>query len=90
MYFTDDSLFPENMQPTIITAAPYGPEWLPGDVEDLPRQLRRPGAGGGRLLQRRRDDAARPRARSEDRPGLEQLRPVQRAPRHACARRCRR
>ena len=36
MYFTDDSLFPENMQPTIITAAPYGPEWLPGDVEDLP------------------------------------------------------
>ena len=36
MYFTDDSLFPENMQPTIITAAPYGPEWMPGDVEDLP------------------------------------------------------
>src|SRR5262249_9136255 len=36
VYFTDDSLFPENMQPTIITAAPYGPEWLPGDVEDLP------------------------------------------------------
>jgi hypothetical protein len=36
MYFTDDSLFPENMQPTIITAAPYGPEWLPGDVDDLP------------------------------------------------------
>jgi uncharacterized protein (DUF849 family) len=36
MYFTDDSLFPENMAPTIITAAPYGPEWLPGDVEDLP------------------------------------------------------
>ena len=36
MYFTDDSLFPENMQPTIITAAPYGPEWLPGDVADLP------------------------------------------------------
>lgn len=36
MYYTDDSLFPENMHPTIITAAPYGPEWLPGDVEDLP------------------------------------------------------
>ena len=36
MYFTDDSLFPESMQPTIITAAPYGPEWLPGDVEDIP------------------------------------------------------
>jgi uncharacterized protein (DUF849 family) len=36
MYFTDDSLFPENMQPLIITAAPYGPEWLPGDVDELP------------------------------------------------------
>ncbi len=36
MYFTDDSLFPENMQPLIITAAPYGPEWLPGDISDLP------------------------------------------------------
>jgi len=36
MYFTDDSLFPENMQPLIITAAPYGPEWLPGDTDDLP------------------------------------------------------
>jgi uncharacterized protein (DUF849 family) len=36
MYFTDDSLFPELMQPTIITAAPYGPEWLPGDAKDLP------------------------------------------------------
>ena len=36
MYFTEDSLFPETMQPLIITAAPYGPEWLPGDVEDLP------------------------------------------------------
>ncbi|WP_228061385.1 3-keto-5-aminohexanoate cleavage protein [[Phormidium] sp. LEGE 05292] len=36
MYFTDDSLFPENMQPLIITAAPFGPEWLPGDVEDIP------------------------------------------------------
>ena len=35
MYFTDNSLFPENMQPLIITAAPYGPEWLPGDA-DIP------------------------------------------------------
>ena len=24
MYFTDDSLFPENMKSLIITAAPYG------------------------------------------------------------------
>lgn len=36
MYFTDDSLFPENMQPLIITAAPYGPEWLPQDSDDIP------------------------------------------------------
>jgi uncharacterized protein (DUF849 family) len=35
MYFTDDSLFPENMQPAIITAAPFGPEWLPADC-DIP------------------------------------------------------
>jgi uncharacterized protein (DUF849 family) len=35
VYFTDDSLFPENMQPVIITAAPFGPEWLPGDC-DIP------------------------------------------------------
>jgi uncharacterized protein (DUF849 family) len=35
MYFTDDSILPENMQPLIITAAPYGPEWLPGDA-DIP------------------------------------------------------
>ena len=33
MYFIDDSLFPENMQPLIITAAPFGPEWLPGDCD---------------------------------------------------------
>ncbi len=33
MYFTDDSLFPENMDPLIITAAPFGPEWLPGDCD---------------------------------------------------------
>lgn len=35
MYFTDDALFPENMQPLIITAAPYGPAWLPGDASDI-------------------------------------------------------
>ena len=35
MYFTNDSLFPENMQPLIITVAPFGPEWLPRDC-DLP------------------------------------------------------
>jgi uncharacterized protein (DUF849 family) len=36
MYYTDDSLYPENMQPLIICAAPYGPQWLPGDTTDLP------------------------------------------------------
>ncbi len=35
MYFNDDSLYPENMQPLIITAAPYGPAWIPGDA-DIP------------------------------------------------------
>ena len=28
-YFTDDSLLPENMAPLMITAAPYGPMWMP-------------------------------------------------------------
>jgi uncharacterized protein (DUF849 family) len=36
MYYTDDSLYPENMQPLIITAAPYGPAWIPGDASDIP------------------------------------------------------
>ena len=35
MYFTDDSLFPENMRPLVITAAPYAPSWLPGDAPDI-------------------------------------------------------
>ena len=37
MYYTDDALYPENQQPLIITAAPYGPAWLPSDFpEDIP------------------------------------------------------
>lgn len=36
MYYTDNSILPENMAPLIITAAPYGPAWLPGDASDLP------------------------------------------------------
>lgn len=36
MYYTDDSLYPENMQPLIICAAPFGPQWLPGDASDVP------------------------------------------------------
>ncbi|HEY5968393.1 MAG TPA: 3-keto-5-aminohexanoate cleavage protein [Chitinophagaceae bacterium] len=35
MRFTDDSLYPEKMAPLIITAAPYGPAWLPGDSKDI-------------------------------------------------------
>ena len=35
MYYTDDALYPENMKPLIITAAPYGPTWLPGDATDI-------------------------------------------------------
>ena len=36
MYFTDNSILPEYMEPLIITAAPYGPAWLPGDASDIP------------------------------------------------------
>jgi uncharacterized protein (DUF849 family) len=35
MYYTDDSILPEKMQPLIITVAPFGPQWLPGDA-DIP------------------------------------------------------
>jgi uncharacterized protein (DUF849 family) len=36
MYFTTDSLLPENQEPLIITAAPYGPQYLPSDYpEDI-------------------------------------------------------
>ncbi|MFZ6048557.1 3-keto-5-aminohexanoate cleavage protein [Pseudomonas sp. CR3202] len=37
MNFIDGSLFVENMEKLVITAAPYGPEWLPSDFpEDIP------------------------------------------------------
>ena len=37
MNFTDGSLWPENQQKLVITAAPYGPEWIPSDFpEDIP------------------------------------------------------
>ena len=35
MYYTDNSILPEYMAPLIITAAPYGPAWLPGDASDI-------------------------------------------------------
>jgi uncharacterized protein (DUF849 family) len=37
MYFLDGHLYPENQEKLIITAAPYGPEWIPEDYpEDIP------------------------------------------------------
>jgi uncharacterized protein (DUF849 family) len=37
MNFLDGSLYPENHQKLVITAAPYGPEWMPSDFpEDIP------------------------------------------------------
>jgi len=37
MNFLDGSLFPENQDKLVITAAPYGPEWVPSDFpEDIP------------------------------------------------------
>jgi uncharacterized protein (DUF849 family) len=36
MHFLDGSLFPENQPKLVITAAPYGPEWIPSDFpEDI-------------------------------------------------------
>ncbi len=36
MYFTQDSMLPENQEKLIITVAPYGPQWLPSDYpEDI-------------------------------------------------------
>ena len=36
MYFTDDSLLPENQEPLIVKAAPWGPQWMPSDYpEDI-------------------------------------------------------
>lgn len=37
MYFTQDSMLPENQEKLIITAACYGPQWMPSDYpEDIP------------------------------------------------------
>ena len=36
MNFLDGHLFPENQDKLVITAAPYGPEWIPSDFpEDI-------------------------------------------------------
>jgi uncharacterized protein (DUF849 family) len=40
MNFLDGHLFPENQDPLVITAAPYGPEWIPSDFpEDIPVKM---------------------------------------------------
>jgi uncharacterized protein (DUF849 family) len=40
MNFLDGSLFPENQDKLVITAAPYGPEWIPSDFpEDIPVKM---------------------------------------------------
>ncbi|NML45268.1 3-keto-5-aminohexanoate cleavage protein [Ramlibacter sp. G-1-2-2] len=36
MNFQDGSLYPENQEKLVITAAPYGPEWMP---EDFPEDI---------------------------------------------------
>jgi len=36
MQFLDDSLLPENQQPLVIQVAPYGPQYIPGDSDDIP------------------------------------------------------
>src|SRR5215471_15026677 len=36
MQFLDDSLLPENQPPLVIQVAPYGPQFLPGDSDDIP------------------------------------------------------
>ena len=35
MHFLDDSLLPENQQKLVIQVAPYGPQWIPGDSNDI-------------------------------------------------------
>ena len=36
MHFLDDSLLPENQPKLVIQVAPYGPQWMPGDSDDIP------------------------------------------------------
>lgn len=35
MHFLDDSLLPENQDELVIQVAPYGPQYLPGDADDI-------------------------------------------------------
>ncbi|OTG88760.1 3-keto-5-aminohexanoate cleavage protein [Acinetobacter sp. ANC 3832] len=36
MHFLDDSLLPENQEKLVIQVAPYGPQWIPSDSNDIP------------------------------------------------------
>jgi uncharacterized protein (DUF849 family) len=36
MHFMDDSLLPENQEKLVIQVAPYGPQWIPDDSDDIP------------------------------------------------------
>ena len=36
MHFLDDSLLPENQEKLVIQVAPYGPQWIPADSDDIP------------------------------------------------------
>ncbi|MES2016922.1 MAG: 3-keto-5-aminohexanoate cleavage protein [Pseudomonadota bacterium] len=35
MHFLDDALLPENQEKLVIQVAPYGPQWVPGDSDDI-------------------------------------------------------
>jgi uncharacterized protein (DUF849 family) len=35
MHFFDDSLLPENQEKLVIQVAPYGPQWVPSDSDDI-------------------------------------------------------
>ena len=35
MQFLDDSLLPENQEKLVIQVAPFGPQWIPGDSDDI-------------------------------------------------------
>ncbi|MGF6371833.1 uncharacterized protein (DUF849 family) [Paraburkholderia sp. RAU6.4a] len=39
MHFMDDSLLPENQEKLVIQVAPYGPQWIPSDSDDIPVTL---------------------------------------------------
>ena len=51
MNFLDGALFPENQEKLVITAAPYGPEWINRGLSGGYRGFNEgSGAEGGRLL----------------------------------------